>query len=642
MSKTLFIRQISRIDTNGEEETLEFVDGVNIIVGPANSGKTVWLAMIDYVLGDDSTAEKAFFGKQDIHGNKLSQIYSEVRAIIEIDHTEYVLERKWKEQGISSKTLVDGKSMDTKEFSKFILDKLQIPTGRFLQGNPYSKNSILDISFRMMLRHIYRQERFWGNLADEQLPMQQYAVLTQFLNLANKIFALDEEKLIEKKKELFKAETEKEQYETTLDRIVRGFNYDGGENLVYATTNLTKEKIKALEARSEALLQERNAVISGAATGLLQVRGEDINQYEEVKLSQARAVTLTAFEKLQLDREQHQQRTRKYESILASSVAELERLTRVQTTSELFADLKVTHCPACDQAVHDTNKHPDHCFVCHQQLPVEPQTKETDRLAFEISQVQAEQRELTEVLVKMKLGKDELEKQMYALRNDLGRIERDLAPIRQKLAGLVDARLGVIDQERGRLLEQVENYRRIAKSLETKTQLAARITVLQNQVNDLEKDVARLGSPNFSQASDDLVEGMKDYINAIIQDRPARWNQSGSISLLINEKGFEFYIGQTKWSSPGGTTKLYFLFAYHYGLLSLTGKDGYHYPGLLIMDFPATLPDGESLRKAENYLVQPFIDLCETSSVRLQVIIAGQSFEELEGASFIQLDQYAA
>jgi DNA repair ATPase RecN len=203
MSKTLFIQQISRIDITGEEETLVFADGVNIIVGPTNSGKTVWLAMIDYVLGDDSTADKAFFGKQDVHGVKLAQIYSEVRAIIEINNIEYVLERKWKEQGISSKTLVDGKPMDTKEFSKFILDKLEIPISRFVQGNPYSKNSVLDISFRMLLRHIYRQERFWSDLADRQLPLEQYAVLTQFLNLADKIFALDNEKLLEKKKELF-------------------------------------------------------------------------------------------------------------------------------------------------------------------------------------------------------------------------------------------------------------------------------------------------------------------------------------------------------------------------------------------------------------------------------------------------------
>ena len=642
MSQTLFIRQIARFDTNGNEETLEFEEGVNIIVGPTNSGKTLWLAMIDYVLGDDSTADKAFFGKQDVHGVSISKIYSEVRAIIEIAETEYVLERKWKEQGISSKTLVDGTPMDTKEFSQFILEKLQIPTSRFVQGNPYSKNSILDISFRMMLRHIYRQERFWGDLADRQLPLEQYAVLTQFLGLADKIFALDNEKLLEKKRELFKVETEKEQYETTLDKIVRGFNYDGGENLVYATTNVTQEKIKALIARSETLLQQRDTIISGAAAGLLQSENEDISQYQEVKLSQSRAVTFTALEKIQLDREQHEQRIRKYESILVSSTAELERLMRVQTTGELFADLKVTHCPACDQAVRDNHRDPEHCFVCHQSLPTEAPAQENDRLGFEISQVQTEQKELTELLAKMQQGKLELDVRFYALRNELGRIDRDLAPIRQKLAGLVDARLSVIDQERGRLLEQVENYRRIEKSLETKAQLTAKITVLQNQVIDLEKDVARIGSPNFSKAADDLAEGMMNYINAIVKDRPARWNQQGRINLLINEKGFEFYIGQTKWSSPGGTTKLYFLFAYHYGLLSLTGQAGYHYPGLLIMDFPAALPDGESLRRAENYLVQPFVALCKASAVKMQVIIAGQSFEDLEYCHIIKLEEYCA
>ncbi|WP_046246703.1 ATP-binding protein [Hymenobacter terrenus] len=640
MSQTLFIRQISRFDTEGNEETLEFEEGVNIIVGPTNSGKTVWMAMIDYVLGDDSTADKAFFGKQDAHGINLSKIYSEIRAIIEIGDTEYVLERRWKEQGVSSKTLVDGKPMDTKEFSQFVLEKLKIPISRFVQGNPYSENSILDISFRMMLRHIYRQERFWGDLADRQFPLEQYAVLTKFLGLADKIFAIDNEKLLEKKRELFKLEIEKEQYETTLDKIVRGFNYDGGENLVYATTNLTKDKIKALQSRSEALLQQRNDIISGAAAGVLQSENDDISQYQEVKLSQARAVTFTELDKLQLDREQHTQRIRKYESILASSSAELERLIRVQTTGGLFADLKVTHCPACDQPVHDTYEHPDDCFLCHQHLPVEPLTKENDRLNFEINQVQTEQKELVEILAKMQKGKLELDVKFYSLSNELGRIDRDLAPIRQKLAGLVDARLSVIDQERGRLLEQIENYRRIEKSLETKAELTARITMLQNQVGDLEKDVARVGSPNFEKASDDLVEGMMDYINAIVKDRPARWNHQGRINLLINEKGFEFYIGPTKWSSPGGTTKLYFLFAYHYGLLNLTGKNGYHYPGLLIMDFQAGLTDGELLKRTENYIVQPFIDLCGASPIRLQVIIAGQSFEDLKDCNFIRLEEY--
>ncbi|MGI4759575.1 MAG: AAA family ATPase [Janthinobacterium lividum] len=640
MSNTLFIRQISRTNTTGEVETLEFTEGVNIIVGPTNSGKTVWLAMLDYVLGDDSSADKAFFEKQDVGGTKISNIYVSLTAIIEIADTEYVLERRWKEQGVSSKTLLDGKAMDTKEFSQFILEKLQIPTSRFVQGNPYAKNSVLDISFRMMLRHIYRQERFWNDLADRQLPNEQYAVLTQFLDLANKIFPIENEKLLEKKRELFKAETEKEQYETTLDKIVRGFNYDGGENLVYATNNVTSERIKTLEARSLALLQERNAVITGAASSVIETVDGDINKSREVVLSQERATMLGALEKLQIEREQHTQRTKKYESLLASSMAELERLTRVKTTGGLFADLKVTHCPACDQPVHDTHTDPNHCFVCHQHLPTEEPENETNRLDFEINQVQAEQKELNEVLVKMQYGKQELDTRLYRLRNELGRIDRDLAPIRQKLAGLVDARLGSIDQERGRLLEQIENYRRIEKSLEIKNQLSAQISILQSQVTDLEKDVARLGSPNFEKSSEDIADGMMEYINAIAKDRPSRWNQQGRIQLLINEKGFDFYIGKTKWFSPGGTTKLYFLFAYHYGLLSITGKGNYHYPGLLVMDFPATLPDGDFLRKAENYLVQPFIELCDKSPVRLQVIIAGQSFDELSGANIIQLESY--
>lgn len=638
MSKTLLIRQISRVDSDGVEETLPFTDGVNMLVGPSNSGKTAWMAMLDFVLGDPGTADDGFLRKEDAVGRKLAQLYSSLTAVIEIDSVSYVLERKWKELNLVRKTIVDGVPMSTAEFSLFILEKLQIPTSRFIKGNPYSEGSVLDISFRMLLRHIYRQERFWSDLADSQFPHEQHAVLTQFLGLADKILSPTDETLIAKKKELNAVEVKRSQFQATLDQIVRSLNYDGGQNLVYATDNGAADRMKELEKKSADLLQQRNEVIRSAAAGLLP--GQDVNRSIEVDLSEKRAVAVTSLEQLEVDREKHDQRIRKYESILNSATLELERLSRVKAVGGVFADLKVTHCPACDQPVMDVEEDPDICFLCHRHLPTATPGAEDSRLEFELQQLQTEQAELNEVLSKMRAGKDELTTRHHALRNEMGRIDRELAPIKEKLAGLVDARLSVIDQQRGRLMEQTETFRRIAESLKFKEKLDKVITTLTNQIADLEKDVARRGKANFEQAADDLEAGMADYINAISKDRRARWNLTGRINLNIDERGFDFNIGRAKWSSIGGTTKLYFLFAYHYGLLSLTGKKDYHYPGLLIMDFPATLPDGDFLKRAENYLVQPFIDLCQNSEIPLQVIMAGQSFEGLENCNVIELSKY--
>ncbi|MCA8833311.1 coiled-coil domain-containing protein [Hymenobacter pini] len=638
MSKTLLIRQLSRVDADGAEETLHFTEGVNVMVGPSNSGKTAWLAMLDFVLGDPGTADDGFLRKEDAVGRKLATLYSELRAVIEIDEQAYVLERKWKEPNLVRKTVVDGVPMSTAEFSAFILEKLHIPTSRFVKGNPYTEGSVLDISFRMMLRHIFRQERFWSDLADSQFPYEQHAVLTQFLGLADKMLSSVDEKLLEKRRELSSAEIKRNQFLATLDQIVRSLNYDGGQNLVFATDNAAAERIKGLEKKVSELLQQRAGIIQAAAAGLLP--GQEVTRSVEVQLSQQRAVAVTQLEQLEVDREKHELRLRRYENMLKSATAELERLNRVKSVGGVFADLQVTHCPACDQPVSDVAPDPDTCFLCHQTLPDTTANGEDSRLDFELQQLRSEQEELTGVLTKMQAGKAELTQRYHALRTQIDRLDRELAPIKQKLAGLVDARLSVLDQQRGRLLEQIETFRRIAESMKFKERLDKVITTLTSQIADLEKDVARRGKANFEQAADDLEAGMADYINAIAKDNRNRWNLTGRINLNISEKGFDFNIGRTKWSSIGGTTKLYFLFAYHYGLLSLTGKKDYHYPGLLIMDFPATLPDGEQLKGAENYLVQPFIDLCNASPVPLQVIVAGQSFEGLTDCHVIPLTAY--
>jgi len=638
MSKTLFIRQLSRISADGVEETLHFTEGVNVLVGPSNSGKTAWLAMLDFALGDPGTADDGFLRKEDAVGRKLATLYSALRVAIEIDSVAYVLERKWKEMNLVRQTLVDGVAMSTAKFSAFLLEKLYVPTSRFIKGNPYAEGSVLEISFRMLLRHILRQERFWSDLADSQFPHEQHAVLTQFLGLADKMLSSVDEKLLEKRKELASVEIKRSQFQATLDQIVRSLNYDGGQNIVYATDNAAAERIKDLEKTSADLLHQRSEIIRSAAAGLLP--GQDVARSVEGQLSEQRAVAVTQLEQLDVDREKHELRIRRYEDMLKSATVELERLNRVKSVGGVFADLKVTHCPACDQPVSDVAPAPDTCFLCHQHLPEITTLGEDSRLEFELQQLRSEQEELNEVLAKMRTSKVELTQRYYALRTQIDRLDRELAPIKQKLAGLVDARLSVLDQQRGRLMEQTETFRRITESLKFRGKLDKIINTLNNQIADLEKDVARRGKADFEQAADDLEAGMADYINAIAKDNRNRWNLNGRINLNIDERGFDFNIGRTKWSSIGGTTKLYFLFAYHYGLLSLTGKKDYHYPGLLIMDFPATLPDGELLKGSENYLVQPFIDLCAASAVPLQVIVAGQSFEGLTDCTLIKLNAY--
>ena len=48
----LSVESKDRLQPAGERESLSFEPGVNVLVGVPNTGKTKWLQLLDYLLGD--------------------------------------------------------------------------------------------------------------------------------------------------------------------------------------------------------------------------------------------------------------------------------------------------------------------------------------------------------------------------------------------------------------------------------------------------------------------------------------------------------------------------------------------------------------------------------------------------------------
>ena len=53
---TLWVREMVRFPELGPEDRIVLTPGVNVLVGVPNTGKSRWLRMLDYVLGDDKKA----------------------------------------------------------------------------------------------------------------------------------------------------------------------------------------------------------------------------------------------------------------------------------------------------------------------------------------------------------------------------------------------------------------------------------------------------------------------------------------------------------------------------------------------------------------------------------------------------------
>ncbi|HMJ70911.1 MAG TPA: hypothetical protein VK508_18550 [Cyclobacteriaceae bacterium] len=632
MSYNIFINELSRVTIDGEIETLTFQRGVNLILGNSNSGKTVWLKMLDYLLGDRGTIEEAL-GQE----TGLVAKYRAVIANVTIGDNSYILERDWHTPGNRGKIKVgEGVYILANDFSEWMFDKLTIPQINIPKGNPYINNWI-ELSFRTMLRHIYRQERFWQDLADKQPDFEQYAVMCQFLGIADRIFSASYDSSISKSKELLKLESRREQLEEILDSITRSMTAnEDADRINFVTKSELERAINDLLNESEALLQRRKEVLAELMDKVNQ--NKDKQDVLELEILDRRKLLLSELEILEGNRGEMRERIASFRSIESKVASEVEKLSRSQV-SGLISDLKITHCPACDQEVETTLTNDGECFLCHRHT-VANNADYAERIEFEINQLSSERKELSEILVRYNQDLLKLDSQKALLNEQLALIERQLRPLRQELAPLMDERVGFIDTERGRVTEKVENYKRLLQNFEVRTNLISEIDRLTGEINVFETEAEALThNVDYERLGSILEDGMNEYLNGLIRQNISVWPH-GRIHVRLTEKTFAIRVGDRSWKSLSALYQEYVLLAYHYSLLKLTNQNGFHYPGLLIIDFPPQFGEETMRLDTLDYIIVPFISLSQADSYQgVQVIFSGKTISDLESTNVIHLGE---
>jgi hypothetical protein len=79
---------------------------------------------------------------------------------------------------------------------------------------------------------------------------------------------------------------------------------------------------------------------------------------------------------------------------------------------------------------------------------------------------------------------------------------------------------------------------------------------------------------------------------------------------------------------------------YQYSLMQLRKNPLRNFPGLVLLDFPAQLEDGTSVADKENFVLEPFLKLCEQlGDGGSQVIAMGSAFKDLSVPNRIELTQ---
>jgi hypothetical protein len=619
----LSIHSLERRLAIGNVEPLSFEPGVNVFVGRPNTGKTMWLQTLDFLLGDTGSNP---FELSDDEG--LPEKYEAAAATLCIGDKTFRVERRWREAGAKGKVFVNDEVMLAKDFQHWLMDKLGIPVVNFPKGNPMSGQTWPELSFRTLLRHIFRQQRFWSGLVDLQTETEQHASLLLFLGLAERIFSDDYGKLVELKLKAMRLRARREQYSETLNDLA--VDLLDSEDAALGVNDISVAVARTrLRAQVESLQARRLEVLTEASNASLPASSRS----RVTELGHLRAAALEAVTAARQKRQAAEDRLAEVRRYRADLAAEIERMGRVADASELLADLKVTHCPAYDQGIIPYHR-PDHCFVCHQHLPEEPEIAGLGevRLQFEQDRLNAELLEAGELIAVLERDVDKHTEASRDADEKLRTIEVELAPARRAVAAVAQADVSAIDVALGKAAERQRQIDRVAAALELGKSLTEQVQTIEKEIEPLQEKVDEANrSIDFSAAAAKLEAGMNAYLSALNVQRPDTWKHS-AVEIDMSRSSTTFRVGRKRWQGAlGGTDSLYFLMAYQYGLLSLSPVPGMHYPGLSIIDVPGEF-SGEEVKDSENFIVQPFIDLLAQEAFEgAQLIITGASFEGLRG-----------
>lgn len=609
---TIRITRVSMTAPDGEIDEIAFAKNATEVVGPRNSGKTTYLRVVDYCLGNDDSAAAAL-------GADVAGRYDVYRLDLELAGTPHQIERRPNEYGYAGRIFVDGTEILQSEFSDWILLRLGWPAIRIPKArDPRNATSTVPLTFRTLLRHLYRREDSWSDFAYREEEFHRRAVLRFFLGALDVEGDLGEFAAAEAERRVADLRARLEDAIRDGEETLRGMSRTLGVD-VQAWDQLTAV-LDDLTGQIRVRSNERQR-ITDDVTAAQEYQGALGDEYASLSRG------VTELRRTESDLEGTLRAFRDGSGLVRG---EIERLERARTAIGLFEDIPVRQCPACGQDVSARDAVEGHCFLCSQ-----PVTDDLRKRRIEIEQ-RALAEELAEIEEQIAKTSDELQSVRddreagEARRVAIGaRIEDEraalLAPHVVRLEQL-SAEIASLQQSQAALrglsvLEQRVSQRRAALlAAEDELSRIERLNV--ERADNLERVAARCAA--FSA-------DMTEYLGRLRED-PWRFGE-----IFLRPEDMAFFVGDKPWRERlGGESKVVFLLAYHYAILRLSGRadSGVRPPGVAIFDNPIQqgVPDGvvaEALEVLEATAVAMDACLITTLARRLNTAATGKRVHAL-------------
>lgn len=563
---TMRFLSLTRHRRDGTEDVTQFHPGLTVIYGAKNTSKTTTLEIIDFCLGNDSTATDAL-------GDAVVAEYCAFDLRVRVGNSEHLV-RRVIDAGLGhlTKVHIDGAGVEPRDFQRWVFDRLgwsefEIPKGRV----PKLARETIPLTFRALLRHAYRKEDSWVEFAAKEEEFVRRAVLAFSLGLEGWWDRTDEFLAGDARRRALEIEAQLKEIalnsRAVRDRLLRDLSAGGvSANETQSIRTVLVARIRQLEARRGEI--SRSLKASPEFDTALGEEYRDVDRACRDLSGKKAELTALVVEYSE---------SRKY------AQADQARLDRASSSIEMLGAVHVQACPECMQTVEVPSEDADAtvCFLCHRARPSSNQRER--RVAVERSILESEIRELTEVVERTQ--------------SELARIDEGLARAvtrRQQLGHLLDARRAKLLAPFMQELEEVSRQRGVLegaiKALEALNYLSEREDRLRHdakrahdEADSAEQRAAGVRAllAHAENRCGEFAETINDFMDFAFREE---WHY-GAVSLLAEE--MTFFIRGARWQAAlGAEAKVLFFLSYHAAMLALSKDPDAHALGFVLLDNP--------------------------------------------------------
>lgn len=578
---------IKKVEYIGDQYTFEsptFTDGVSIIAGDNGAGKSTFFNFIHYGLG--GRVEEFDPSSREAHKEVVNDTNNLVRLVIGIDGELYTLNRRVSENSITvvkAGQEIDGvvadvqaatypvfRRDDTKIFSDWLLEKLNIPVVDIFQGGKQFKLNFTDLA-RLIYHNqspdphgIYKPPETGGFLSDSLEIRRAIFQILVGKTLMELYAAIGLQKTADRDYQA--AKSVHQEYQDVVTHLLRASGIDTNSNV-----QALSERIKDFQDQIAALLASRKAFSRGQLGDEQAQQALDANMRQVIELEGQRRV-------IDEQREQLSREVGRLVDVERSLEADIQRINKVIYAHEQLNLFSRDTCPYC---LNDVMRKPGHC-VCG--VGVEEQ--DYQRFFYSPAEYLEILKSKTSALSTLRLAIEGVREEHFSANEKRGNVMQDLHTRRLRIveAGAspdkVDRAMEELDEKLLLVREQLAKSQE-ALRLETKlVALKLRQDLKKSQFDSAKLEVQRLDAESKIELQKQIAafdQVYNDFMTTAVADcRSASIDPQTYLPLID---------GGVYREHSAMVPKRFF---YYLTLLQLSLLSDIPFPRLLLVDTPET------------------------------------------------------